>query len=86
MVKKWGQERKRGQSPFLGLPLEDKRWLTPFTGLLREFFPKGTFFATITQKDVDRAVRLINSRPRKRLGYLTPHEVFKRGGAIQVRI
>ncbi len=55
-------------------------------GLVREFFPKGTFFATITQKDVDRAVKLINSRPRKRLGYLTPHEVFKRGGAIQTRI
>jgi IS30 family transposase len=45
-------------------------------GLLREFFPKGTKFDTVTQKDVDRAVRLINHRPRKRLGYLTPHEVF----------
>jgi IS30 family transposase len=45
-------------------------------GLLREFFPKGTSFATVTQKDVDRAVRLLNHRPRKRLGYLTPHEVF----------
>ena len=45
-------------------------------GLLREFFPKGTSFDTVTQKDVDRAIRLINHRPRKRLGYLTPHEVF----------
>lgn len=55
-------------------------------GLLREFFPKGSFFDTITQKDVDRAVRCINFRPRKRLNYLTPHEVFKRGGAVQARI
>lgn len=45
-------------------------------GLLRRFFPKRSRFATITQQDVDRAVRLLNHRPRKSLGYLTPHEVF----------
>lgn len=49
-----------------------------WNGLLRQFFPKGMFFATITQTDVDRAVRLINDRPRKRLGYATPREVFKK--------
>lgn len=47
-----------------------------WNGLLRQFFPKKTFFATVTQADVDRAVRLINDRPRKRLGYRTPREVF----------
>ena len=47
-------------------------------GLLRQFFPKGTFFATITQRQLDRKVKLINHRPRKRLDYLTPCEVFKR--------
>jgi len=45
-------------------------------GLLREFFPKGSRFDKVTQKDIDRAVMLINHRPRKRLCYLTPHEVF----------
>lgn len=45
-------------------------------GLLRQYFPKGTRFDTVTQKDVDRAVKLINNRPRKRLKYLTPYEVF----------
>jgi len=45
-------------------------------GLLRQFFPKKTSFANITQEDVDEAVQLINHRPRKRLGYLTPYEVF----------
>ncbi len=49
-----------------------------FNGLLRQFFPKGADFATITQKDVDKALRNLNHRPRKRLGYLTPHEVFKK--------
>ncbi len=45
-------------------------------GLLRQYFPKGSSFATITDKDVKRAVRKLNNRPRKRLGYLTPHQVF----------
>lgn len=48
-----------------------------WNGLLRQFFPKGMFFATITQHQVDQAVRLINDRPRKRLGYLTPREVLR---------
>ena len=50
-----------------------------WNGLLRQFFPKGTPFATITQADVDEAVRNLNHRPRKRLNYLTPHEVFVQG-------
>lgn len=48
-----------------------------WNGLLRQFFPKGMVFATITQRDVDQAVRLLNDRPRKRLGYATPREVFR---------
>jgi len=48
-------------------------------GLLRQFFPKKSMFARLTQKDVDKAVKLINNRPRKRLGYLTPYEVFIEG-------
>lgn len=47
-----------------------------WNGLLRQFFPKGSEFATVTQMDVDRAVRNLNHRPRKRLNYLSPHEVF----------
>ena len=47
-----------------------------WNGLLRQFFPKKTSFANITQDDVEKAVRLLNNRPRKRLGYLTPREVF----------
>jgi len=47
-----------------------------YNGLTRQFFPKGTFFATITEYSVQRAVRMLNNRPRKRLGYATPREVF----------
>lgn len=49
-------------------------------GLLREFFPKKSAFKHITQKHVDRAVRLLNTRPRKCLNYLTPEEVFNGRG------
>ena len=50
-------------------------------GLLRQFFPKGSYFEPVTQRQLARAVRLINTRPRKRLAYLTPDEVF-RGNCI----
>ena len=45
-------------------------------GLLREFFPKKMAFASITQRELDRAVSNLNNRPRKRLNYRTPTEVF----------
>jgi IS30 family transposase len=47
-------------------------------GLLRQFFPKKSAFAMITQEAIDEACGLINNRPRKRHGYLTPNEVFSR--------
>ena len=43
---------------------------------LRRFFPKGIDFAEIEEWELDWAVNLINHKPRKRLGYRTPHEVF----------
>ncbi len=45
-------------------------------GLLRQFFPKKSSFSEVTQEKLENVVNLINHRPRKRLGYLTPHEVF----------
>lgn len=49
-------------------------------GLLREFFPKGSPFKDVTQRDLDRAVRFLNTRPRKCLKYRTPEEVFNERG------
>ena len=46
-------------------------------GLLRQYFPKGSSFATLTDRDVQRAVRKLNDRPRKRLNYRTPRQVFE---------
>lgn len=45
-------------------------------GLLRQFFPKGSKFATIKQEQIEAATELINHRPRKRHDYLTPAEIF----------
>jgi transposase, IS30 family len=44
-------------------------------GLLRQYFPKGIDFNTVTQEALDRVVDEINSRPRKTLDYRAPAEV-----------
>ncbi len=45
-------------------------------GLLRQFFPKGTDFNLVSQKEIDTVINLLNNRPRKCLKYRTPAEVF----------
>jgi transposase, IS30 family len=45
-------------------------------GLIRQFFPKGTEFKTISHQDVRRVEKLLNNRPRKCLQWRTPNEVF----------
>lgn len=45
-------------------------------GLIRQFFPKQMAFEFITTKDIELAMHRLNHRPRKCLGYRTPHEVF----------
>lgn len=45
-------------------------------GLIRQYFPKQTGFATMTEIDIKEAQEKLNHRPRKTLGYLTPHEAY----------
>jgi transposase, IS30 family len=45
-------------------------------GLIRQFYPKNTDFKTIKEEDFQKAINLINHRPRKSLDYRTPYEVF----------
>lgn len=47
-------------------------------GLLRRYLPKRTDFRTLTQTELDDIVEEINNRPRKRLDFYTPNEVFSR--------
>ena len=54
-------------------------------GLIRQYFPKNRDFTTITQQEIDTTMEQLNNRPRKRLGFLTPNQVFfKSGVALQI--
>lgn len=71
-------ERKTGINVYFAYPYHSwERGTNENTnGLLRQFFPKKTPFANLTQEEINKRVWLINTRPRKRLHYLTPTEVF----------
>ena len=53
-----------------------------FNGLVRERFPKGTSLVHVTQADASLAAMILNRRPRKRLGYDCPRNVFARMSGI----
>jgi IS30 family transposase len=52
-------------------------------GLIRHYFPKGTDFALIGEETIQAVERALNNRPRKRLGWKTPLEVFNESVALQ---
>jgi IS30 family transposase len=43
-------------------------------GLLRQYFPKGTDFATVSEAQLDAVADELNDRPRKRLDFANPTE------------
>lgn len=47
-------------------------------GLIRDFFPKKTDFTVISTEEIQRVEHLLNTRPRKRLDWLTPQEAFSK--------
>jgi len=55
-------------------------------GLIRRFLPKGTDFRTVSDKQIKYIEYLINSRPRKRLGWKTPYEVFYEKTGVALRV
>ena len=52
-------------------------------GLIRYYFPKGTDFATVTDTEIRAVEQRLNNRPRKRLGWQTPQEVFNHCVALE---
>ena len=52
-------------------------------GLLRQFLPKGTDLRTVSWQELEHYTTLINDRPRKRLNYRTPAELFEPLVAIE---
>lgn len=53
-------------------------------GLIRQYFPKGTDFATITVDEIKEVQRSLNDRPRAVLDYLKPDEVFNKLVALKI--
>ena len=45
-------------------------------GLICQYFPKNRDFRTITDSEIIHAMKRLNNRPRKRLGFKTPNQVF----------
>ena len=52
-------------------------------GLIRWYLPKGTDFAMIPSERIKEIEYRLNTRPRKRLGWRTPLEVFNQGVALK---
>lgn len=81
-------ERRTGVTVYYATPYHSwERGTNENTnGLLRYFFPKKMDFSQLTQTDIDEAVRLLNTRPRKRLGYRTPEQMLRISGAVGTRM
>lgn len=47
-------------------------------GLLRQFLPRGKSMQNLSPKRLHAIVEKLNNRPRKKLGYRTPNEVFQK--------
>jgi IS30 family transposase len=45
-------------------------------GLVRQYLPKSRSFNTVTHKEIAMIMDRLNHRPRKRLNWKTPHQVF----------
>lgn len=55
-------------------------------GLIRQYFPKTLDYGLISHWDIKRAQKLINERPRLRLGFQTPAAVLAKHPKIAFRI
>ena len=54
-------------------------------GLLRQYLPKKTDFTGLTTAELQTYVDKLNNRPRKKLGYRTPAQVFQ-AGIVALRV
>lgn len=53
-------------------------------GLLRQFLPKKTDLNKVSDESLQRIIEKLNNRPRKKLNYRTPQEVFQEAiGALE---
>jgi IS30 family transposase len=53
-------------------------------GLIRQYFPKGTDFAQVSEDEIKKVQRKLNNRPRKALNFYKPDEVFNKLVALKL--
>lgn len=77
-IKYYGLERELGIQVFFAHAYSswERGSNENLNGLIRRYFPKKTDFRIITDDEIQRVEYLLNSRPRKRLGWKTPYQVF----------
>ena len=96
LLKRFGKRKQRlGDRDYT--PFPSGRFTHPYSstergsienlnGLVRYYLPKRSSFATLTQNRLDQIEELLNHRPRKCLGYLTPHEVHSKRRSLHLRL
>lgn len=71
-------EKKSGATVYFAYPYHfwERGSNENTNGLLRQYFPSSLDFNLITSEELAHAVRRLNDRPRKRLGFKSPRIIF----------
>lgn len=71
-------EKKSGMTVYFAYPYHfwERGSNENTNGLLRQYFPKGLDFNLIAPEELAAVVRRLNDRPRKRLGFKSPRQIF----------
>jgi len=73
-------EEKTGMTVYFAYPYHawERGTNENTNGLLRQYFPKHLDFNLITAKELTHVVKLLNERPRKRLKFKSPRQIFQK--------
>ncbi len=73
-------EKKSGATVYFAYPYHfwERGTNENTNGLLRQYFPRSLDFNLITPEELAHAVQRLNDRPRKRLGFKSPRQIFER--------
>lgn len=57
-------------------PSNDRAIKKNTNSLIRQYLPKGTYFTSLTQEQLNHILDRLNNRPRRKLGFWTPIEAL----------
>ncbi|MCL4405058.1 IS30 family transposase [Patescibacteria group bacterium] len=78
----WEQiEEKTGMTVYFAYPYHawERGTNENTNGLLRQYFSKDLDFNLVTPEELAHAVKTLNDRPRKRLKFKSPRQIFQKG-------